>query len=156
VADHPEFAGRETTRTLDGVPTTGFWAAHFTLAELKTLGAKQTRAKRPTEFDGRFRVPTLQEVSALLFGEVLALACNCIRCPPWDWVALDTPSLRGGPDEQPCEELPLGRGGCSARCPELIFGTPVAASGCTHPTPPCRTGIHPRSDARFIPAGARM
>jgi glycerophosphoryl diester phosphodiesterase len=62
VADHPEFKDRETTRTLDGIPTKGFWAADFTLAEIKTLGAKQTRTKRPTEFDGRFRVPTLQEI----------------------------------------------------------------------------------------------
>jgi glycerophosphoryl diester phosphodiesterase len=66
VADHPEFASRETTRTLDGVPTKAFWAADFTLAEIKTLGAKQTRGGRPTEFDGKFRVPTLQEIINLV------------------------------------------------------------------------------------------
>jgi glycerophosphoryl diester phosphodiesterase len=69
VANHPEFATRETTRDLDGVPTTGFWASDFTLAEIKTLGAKQTRAGRPTEFDGRFRVPTLQEIINLVKRE---------------------------------------------------------------------------------------
>ena len=47
---------------LDGVPTTGFWASDFTLAEIKTLGARQTRGGRPTEFNGKFKVPTLQEV----------------------------------------------------------------------------------------------
>jgi glycerophosphoryl diester phosphodiesterase len=62
VADHPEFAGRKTTKIVDGVPTTGWFASDFTLAEIKTLGAKQTRAGRPTEFDGKFKVPTLQEV----------------------------------------------------------------------------------------------
>jgi glycerophosphoryl diester phosphodiesterase len=62
VADHPEFASRETTRMLDGVATKGFWASDFTLAEIKTLRAKQTRANRPTEFDGKFKVPTLQEI----------------------------------------------------------------------------------------------
>ncbi len=62
VGDHPEFASREKTRTLDGVPTTGFWASDFTLAEIKTLGARQTRGGRPTEFNGKFKVPTLQEV----------------------------------------------------------------------------------------------
>ena len=46
VGDHPEFASRETTRTLDGVPTKGFWAQDFTLAEIKTLGARQTRRRR--------------------------------------------------------------------------------------------------------------
>ena len=40
----------------------GFFASDFTLAEIKTLGAKQTRGGRPTEFDGKFKIPTLQEV----------------------------------------------------------------------------------------------
>jgi glycerophosphoryl diester phosphodiesterase len=62
VGDHPEFASRETTRNLDGVPTKGFWAQDFTLKEIKTLGARQTRGGRPTEFNGKFKVPTLQEV----------------------------------------------------------------------------------------------
>jgi glycerophosphoryl diester phosphodiesterase len=62
VGDHPEFASRETTRNLDGVPTKGFWAQDFTLKEIKTLGARQTRGGRPTEFNGKFKIPTLQEV----------------------------------------------------------------------------------------------
>ena len=57
VADHPEFASRETTKMLDGFATTGFFASDFTLAEIKTLGAKQTRGGRPIEFDGKFKVP---------------------------------------------------------------------------------------------------
>ena len=69
VADHPEFASRETTRMLDGVATKGFWASDFTLAEIKTLRAKQTRANRPTEFDGKFKVPTLQEIINLVKRE---------------------------------------------------------------------------------------
>src|SRR5215210_6898967 len=66
VGDHPEFADRETTKTLDGVPTTGFFASDFTLAEIKTLGARQTRGGRPTEFNGKFEVPTLQEIIRLV------------------------------------------------------------------------------------------
>jgi glycerophosphoryl diester phosphodiesterase len=62
VADHPEFANRVATKTLDGVPTEGWWASDFTLAEIKTLRAKQTRGSRPTGFDGRFKIPTLQEI----------------------------------------------------------------------------------------------
>jgi glycerophosphoryl diester phosphodiesterase len=69
VGEHPEFASRETTKTLDGVPTTGFWASDFTLAEIKTLGARQTRGGRPTEFNGKFKVPTLQEVIKLVKRE---------------------------------------------------------------------------------------
>jgi glycerophosphoryl diester phosphodiesterase len=62
VADHQEFADRRTTKTVDGIDETGWFASDFTLAEIKTLRAKQTRAERPTEFDGRFQIPTLQEV----------------------------------------------------------------------------------------------
>jgi glycerophosphoryl diester phosphodiesterase len=63
---HPEFVTRETTRNLDGVPTKGFWASDFTLAEIKTLGARQTRSGRPTEFNGKFKIPTLQEIIDLV------------------------------------------------------------------------------------------
>ena len=69
VGDHPEFASRETTKTLDGVPTKGFWASDFTLAEIKTLGARQTRGGRPTEFNGKFKIPTLQEIINLVKRE---------------------------------------------------------------------------------------
>jgi glycerophosphoryl diester phosphodiesterase len=65
VADHPEFASRRTTKLLDGVPTTGWFTEDFTLAELKTLRAKERiPAIRPanTQYDGQFEVPTFQEV----------------------------------------------------------------------------------------------
>ena len=41
VADHPEFADRRTTRTIDGVPTTGWFTEDFTLAELQSLKARE-------------------------------------------------------------------------------------------------------------------
>ena len=66
VLDHTEFADRFTTKEVDGVPTSGWFASDFTLAEIKTLGAKQTRGGRPTQFDGLFKVPTLQEVIRLV------------------------------------------------------------------------------------------
>ncbi|MDF3299766.1 glycerophosphodiester phosphodiesterase [Streptomyces tropicalis] len=65
VADHPEFAGRRTTKTLDGVPTTGWFTEDFTLAELKRLRAvERIPANRPhnTLYNGRWEIPTLEEV----------------------------------------------------------------------------------------------
>ncbi|NUU24915.1 MAG: glycerophosphodiester phosphodiesterase [Streptomycetaceae bacterium] len=65
VAAHPEFAARKTTKTIDGTAVTGWFTEDFTLAELKTLRAKERLPLvRPanTAFDGRFEVPTLQEV----------------------------------------------------------------------------------------------
>jgi glycerophosphoryl diester phosphodiesterase len=65
VASRPEFAGRRTTKMVDGVPTTDWFADDFTLAEIKTLRAIQARAGRPTEFNGLYQIPTLDEVIAL-------------------------------------------------------------------------------------------
>jgi glycerophosphoryl diester phosphodiesterase len=65
VASHPEFASRQTTKTIDGVAVSGWFTEDFTLAELKTLRAKERiPVLRPTNavFDGLYEVPTLQEV----------------------------------------------------------------------------------------------
>ncbi|CCK31397.1 glycerophosphoryl diester phosphodiesterase [Streptomyces davaonensis JCM 4913] len=65
VADHPEFAGRKTTKVLDGVSVTGWFTEDFTLAELKTLRAiERIPANRPhnTLYNGRFEIPTFEEV----------------------------------------------------------------------------------------------
>lgn len=68
VADHPEFASRKATKTIDGETMTGWFTEDFTLAELKTLRAKERLPKlRPgnTKYDGQAEVPTLDEVIAL-------------------------------------------------------------------------------------------
>lgn len=41
VADHADFAVRRTTRTIDGVETTGWFTEDFTLVELQTLRARE-------------------------------------------------------------------------------------------------------------------
>ncbi len=64
-----KFPGRETTKVVDGVPTTGFFASDFTLAEIKTLRAVQTFPERPQRFNGRFKIPTLEEVIDLVKRE---------------------------------------------------------------------------------------
>ncbi|WP_320773669.1 glycerophosphodiester phosphodiesterase [Streptomyces sp. CRN 30] len=65
VADHPEFAGRRTTKVVDGVSYTGWFTEDFTLAELKTLRAtERIPGTRPqnTLYDGRWEIPTFEEV----------------------------------------------------------------------------------------------
>src|SRR3954454_2897823 len=65
VANHPEFASRRTTKTIDGVTQTGWFTDDFTLAELRTLRAKERLPDlRPanTAFNGRYQIPTFQEV----------------------------------------------------------------------------------------------
>ena len=65
VAQRPEFADRRTTKVIDGTELTGWFTEDFTLAELKTLRAiERIPDLRPnnTIYNGRFEVPTLQEV----------------------------------------------------------------------------------------------
>jgi glycerophosphoryl diester phosphodiesterase len=65
VADHPEFADRKTTKVIDGTSYTGWFTDDFTLAELKTLRAKERLPdvrQRNTIYDGRYEIPTFQEV----------------------------------------------------------------------------------------------
>ncbi len=66
VANHPEFADRKTTKMLDGAAVTGWFAEDFTLAEIKTLRAKERLAFRDHSYDGQFEVPTLDEIIALV------------------------------------------------------------------------------------------
>ena len=65
VAEHAGFASRKTTKVVDGVSTTGWFTEDFTLAELKTLRARERiPLVRPmnARFDRMFEVPTLDEV----------------------------------------------------------------------------------------------
>ncbi len=68
VADRPEFGRRRATRLVDGQPVAGWFTEDFTLAELKTLRARERLPDvRPanTAYDGRFEIPTLAEIIAL-------------------------------------------------------------------------------------------
>ncbi|RZA30206.1 MAG: hypothetical protein EOP02_02280 [Proteobacteria bacterium] len=69
VKDHPEFADRQTTKLLDGVPVTGWYAEDFTLAEIKTLYARERIPEiRPdnAKYDDLYRIPTFSEVIDLV------------------------------------------------------------------------------------------
>lgn len=69
VAQRPEFADRRRTAIVDGAEEEGWFASDFTLAEIKTLRAVQTFPERPQRFNGRFKIPTLQEVIELVKRE---------------------------------------------------------------------------------------
>src|SRR5450631_1610576 len=68
VAVRPEFADRKITKVIDGNTIDGWFTEDFTLAELKTLRAKERLPlvrQENTMYDGRFEVPTFAEVLAL-------------------------------------------------------------------------------------------
>jgi glycerophosphoryl diester phosphodiesterase len=75
VAAHPEFAERRRVQCIDGVEVAGWFTEDFTLAELKTLRARERIAElRPGNalHDGKAEIPTFDEILAYL-AEVNAI-----------------------------------------------------------------------------------
>lgn len=69
VADHPEFADRKTTKIIDGIEMVGWFTEDFTLAELRTLRARERLPDlRPANrrFDGLYQIPTFDEILKLV------------------------------------------------------------------------------------------
>jgi glycerophosphoryl diester phosphodiesterase len=69
VARHPEFAARRRSHAIDGSAQSGWFVEDFTLEELRRLRARERWPQlRPQSaaFDGKFTVPTLQQVIDLL------------------------------------------------------------------------------------------
>jgi glycerophosphoryl diester phosphodiesterase len=64
---------RKRTRNVDGAPVTDYFATDFTLEEIRTLRAVQPLSAppdlRPDEFDGKFKIPTFDEVLELVKRE---------------------------------------------------------------------------------------
>ncbi len=69
VATRTEFASRKTKKMVDGVEEEGWFASDFSLAEIKTLFAKQPVADRDQTQNGKFRIPTLEEIIDLVKTE---------------------------------------------------------------------------------------
>lgn len=69
VATREEFEDRRRDKTIDGQKVAGWFAEDFTLAELRTLRAKERiPSLRPANarFDGLYQVPTLAEIVKLV------------------------------------------------------------------------------------------
>ena len=69
VASRKAFARRKTVKTIDGTPVEGWFTEDFTLAELKTLRARERIPDiRPSNawFDGQFEIPTFDEILGMI------------------------------------------------------------------------------------------
>ncbi|WP_448810904.1 glycerophosphodiester phosphodiesterase family protein [Agromyces bauzanensis] len=69
VATRPEFAGRRTTREVDGRTLTGWFTEDFTWAELATLRATERLGplrQQSASFDGRYPVLRLRDLFELI------------------------------------------------------------------------------------------
>ena len=70
VADHAEFAARKTKKSVDGETISGWFTEDFTLAELRTLRARERLPQlRSTQYDGQFGIATLEEIIDLVASE---------------------------------------------------------------------------------------
>jgi len=69
VSEKPEFVSRKRVRKIDGVDTDDWFAGDFTLAEIKSLRAKQAFPDRDQSHNGKYLIPTLQEVIDLAKAE---------------------------------------------------------------------------------------
>jgi len=76
VASRPAFADRRTTKTVEGRAVSGWFTEDFTLAELKTLRARERLPQlRPASaaYDGQFELVTLAEIIDLVRARSRAL-----------------------------------------------------------------------------------
>ena len=96
VADHPEFADRRATKVIDGREVTGWFTEDFTLAELKTLRAKERLPEvRPGQHQVRREVQGPDPRRGAAAGR--------------DGVAADRPHDRRLPGDQAPDVLRLDR-----------------------------------------------
>ena len=77
VASRPEFAGRRTTKVIDGITFTGWFTEDFTLAEIKTLGPTKDLII-PRNADGSLGQPTTLVADAHAAG---------LKVHPWTFRA---------------------------------------------------------------------
>jgi glycerophosphoryl diester phosphodiesterase len=84
VADHGEFARRRTTKEVDGRTVTGWFVEDFTVAEIKTLRARErlpALRQHNQLYDDRFTVPTFDEILELVREESMRRGRLVGVCP---------------------------------------------------------------------------
>ncbi len=64
-----KFPERRRSAVIDGAEFTGWFVEDFTLAEIKTLRARERLSFRPHDHDGRHQIPTFEEVLRFVQGE---------------------------------------------------------------------------------------
>jgi glycerophosphoryl diester phosphodiesterase len=62
VKDLPQFAARKRKAVVDGVEEEGFFASDFTWAEIQQIRAVQATGERDQSFNGRFGIPSLDQI----------------------------------------------------------------------------------------------
>jgi glycerophosphoryl diester phosphodiesterase len=69
VADKPEFASRKRKLLVDGIETEDWFAGDFTMTEIRQLRARQAMKERDQSHNGKYLIPTFQEIIDLSKSE---------------------------------------------------------------------------------------
>jgi len=98
VAEHPEFASRRTTKTIDGAALTGWFTEDFTWAELSTLRVRERLPKlrdASTSFDGLDGILRLSELLGMLdaAGRPVGLVAEIKHAAYFDSIGLPLDEL---------------------------------------------------------------
>jgi glycerophosphoryl diester phosphodiesterase len=102
VADRPEFAGRRTTREVDGTALTGWFTEDFTWAELATLRARErlrSLRQASASFDDRYPVIRLRDLFELIdtaadeHGRILRMVAEFKHAAHFDAMGLPLDEL---------------------------------------------------------------
>lgn len=148
VSAHPEFASRRTTKTVDGVSLTGWFTEDFTLAELKTLRAKERipgNRQKNTLYDGRWEVPTFEEVLQWADREGRRRGKQV-----WLYVETSTPPTSAASASAWRSRLPsccaATTATASSRRSYSSPSSPPASSGCRSSSPPRVSSCSPARD----------
>ena len=65
IAERPEFASYKRKQKVDGKEEEGWFANDLTYAQIQTLRAKQPMAQRSQQYNGQFKIASLEEVLQL-------------------------------------------------------------------------------------------
>jgi glycerophosphoryl diester phosphodiesterase len=65
IASRPELASRKTTRVVDGLAISDWFACDFTWAEIQTLRARQIKPERDQSHNGLYGIPSYAQILAL-------------------------------------------------------------------------------------------
>jgi glycerophosphoryl diester phosphodiesterase len=69
IASRPELASRKTTRVVDGLAITDWFACDFTWAEIQTLRARQIKPERDQSHNGLYGIPSYAQILELAARE---------------------------------------------------------------------------------------
>ena len=139
VAAHPEFAARKATKSIDGESITGWFTEDFTLAELKTLRARERLPelrRANTRYDGAFSIPTFDEVLDLVAAADAQRAADRARRGPAGAAAHRGLSRDQAPELFREARTAASTTGCSRRWPPWLRQALGSRSACSRSKSP--------------------